>query len=174
MTFEDPTLLVLSVGSNDIRNRPGAEIVEKLTARMVTENWKRLCAMHWPWVAFVDSPEVLRVGVNDPQPDCLFRARRLPPQRGGRTGHGPGTEECHREHPNEGFSEEGLRSPGTCSGRSDTVANATFSPTMPATSWLRGVSTILSTTSRKRSRNPHQHAKRGRLNELSSSQRLLE
>ena len=105
---------------------------------------------------------------------CLFRARRLPPQREGRTGHGPGTEECRREHPNEGFSEEGLRSPGTCSGRSDTVANATFSPTMPATSWLRGVSTILSTTSRKRSRNPHQHAKRGRLNELSSSQRLLE
>ena len=74
-TFEDPTLLVLSVGSNDIRNRPGAGTVEKLTARMVTENWKRLCAMHWPWVAFVDSPEVLRVGVDDPQPDYVFFER---------------------------------------------------------------------------------------------------
>ena len=168
-------MLVLSVGSNDIRNRPGAEIVEKLTARMVTENWKRLCAMHWPWVAFVDSPEVLRVGVNDPQPDFVFFERdgyHLN-ERGARV-MAQELKNVVVNIPTRVFSKEGLRSPGTCSGRSDTVANATFSPTMPATSWLRGVSTILSTTSRKRSRNPHQHAKRGRLNELSSSQRLLE
>ena len=31
--------------------------------------------MHWPWVAFVDSPEVLRVGVDDPQPDYVFLER---------------------------------------------------------------------------------------------------
>ena len=31
--------------------------------------------MHWPRVAFLDSPEVLRVGVDDPQPDYVFFER---------------------------------------------------------------------------------------------------
>ena len=105
-TFEDPTLLVFSVGSNDIRKKPGRGTVEKLTERLtdlldkmsyfeglalvvvapvpdlfddtfettreVTQSWKGLCAKHWPWVAFVDSQEVLRGGVDDPLPDFTF------------------------------------------------------------------------------------------------------
>ena len=42
------------------------------TTQEVTQSWKGLCAKHWPWVAFVDSQEVLRGGVDDPLPDFTF------------------------------------------------------------------------------------------------------
>ena len=104
--FKDPTLIILSIGSNDIRENPGKTTTTRLykdlrslleelarfmnlgivvlspipdlrqetrrTTRDVTVGWGQLCGERWPWVAFVDSTECLRRGVDDHELDEKF------------------------------------------------------------------------------------------------------